>query len=276
MAEYSTRGSLRAREDGYFDELFSILETHHHPVILVEEGAMRWMGLRTCPEENLDLLVRDSQADAILAAFLATDTFERVDQDISYRLEDRYTKQVPRLRDTRCEPSAFTCVNLWTEAVYKLQVEDAEPVAVTDIHAWNVNLVEERFGTVPETAHITSSARTKEGMRTVPKVRSSARGVPIFVPSIPRCCDAVLDQLSYRDTYPEDFEGKMGNRPAYHLRNFIRYLYLERPSQRGLLLPLLAERNRAEMERRIDAFKRKPSLAMIWQSRNNQGKTDLT
>ncbi|KAI9869776.1 MAG: hypothetical protein M1830_005099, partial [Pleopsidium flavum] len=147
MADSSTMDSFRERQDGYFDDVYSIFEAYHHPVVLVEDGAMRWMGLRVCLEENLDLLVRDSQADTILTALLATGCFERVDQDIGYRFNDPYTKQVPRLRDTRCAPGAFPCVNLWTEAVYMLRVKDAEPVAVMDIHAWNVNLVEERFAT---------------------------------------------------------------------------------------------------------------------------------
>ncbi|KAI9850135.1 MAG: hypothetical protein M1824_003652, partial [Vezdaea acicularis] len=236
---------------------------HDHPVILVEEGAMRWMGLRTCPEQNLDLLVRDSQAHSIMTALLATSCFELIDQNIAYRLNGSHTKQVPCLRDINHKTDTFSCVNLWTEAVYMLRVEGSEPVAVMDINAWNVNLVEERFSTIPETACITFTARTEKGTRIVPEVLSSARGVPIFVPSIPRICDAVLDQLRYRTTHAENFQGKVGNRPSYHLSNMIRYLYLERLSQRELLLPLLAERNRAEMERRINKFKRKPTLAMI-------------
>ena len=135
-----------------------------------------------------------------------------------------------------------------------------------DIYAWNVNLVEERFATVPETACITSSARTEEGTRIVPKILSSARGVPIFVPSIPKICDAILDQLRYRTTHAGDFPRAGCNRPAYHLGNFVRYLYLERQSQRELLMPLLAKRNRAEMERKVNAFKRKPTLAMTKES----------
>ncbi len=201
-----------------------------------------------------------------MTGLLATGCFERVDQDIGFRFEDPYTKQVPRLRDMRCAPGPFSCINLWTEAVYMLRVEAAEPVAVMDIHAWNVNLVEERFATVPETACITFTAQTEQGTRILPKILSSARGVPIFVPSIPKICDAVLDQHRYRTTHAGNFQRKKGNRPAYHLCNFVRYLYLERQSQRELLLPLLAERNRAEMEQIVNAFKRKPTLAMIKES----------
>lgn len=74
---------------------------------------------------------------------MKTGHFERVDQDIECRMNDPSTKQVPRLRDIRSSPGFFTCVNLWTEAMYKLSVDAIEPVAVKDIHAWNVHLVEE-------------------------------------------------------------------------------------------------------------------------------------
>ncbi len=93
--------------------------------------------------------------------------------------------------------------------------------------------------------------------RILPKILRSAGGVPIFVPSIPKICDAVLDQLRYRITHADNFQSNTGN---YHLR------YLERQSQRDLLLPLWAQRNRAGMEQRMNSFKRKPTLAMIQES----------
>lgn len=51
MTDSSTMASSRARQDGYLDGVYSIFEAHHHPVVVVEDGAMRWMGLRVCPEE---------------------------------------------------------------------------------------------------------------------------------------------------------------------------------------------------------------------------------
>jgi hypothetical protein len=39
------------RESGYFDGLYSVFEAHQHPIILVEQCAMRWMGLRVTPEQ---------------------------------------------------------------------------------------------------------------------------------------------------------------------------------------------------------------------------------
>ena len=51
MENPSVEDPLEMRTDGYFDDVYTIFEAHHHPLILVEEAAMRWMGLRTCPEE---------------------------------------------------------------------------------------------------------------------------------------------------------------------------------------------------------------------------------
>jgi hypothetical protein len=39
------------RETGYFDDVFSIFEAHDHPVVLVEDVAMRWMALALVIEE---------------------------------------------------------------------------------------------------------------------------------------------------------------------------------------------------------------------------------
>jgi len=36
---------------GYLDDVFSIFKARQHPVVLVEESALHWMGLRVFPEE---------------------------------------------------------------------------------------------------------------------------------------------------------------------------------------------------------------------------------
>jgi hypothetical protein len=197
-----------------------------------------------------------------LKDLLALGYFEPVAQETRYRFKDTYTEQVPRLRDMRCDSSEpFSYVSLWTETVYMLRVEDVEPIVVKDIYAWNPNLMEERFATTIETAYITVTSQIERGVRIIPKILSSVKDVPIFIPSIPRICDALLDQLRYRKTHAENFPKVLGNRPSYYLTNFIRYLYLERPSQQKLLLPLLADRNRGEMELMVNKFMRKPTYA---------------
>lgn len=52
MADSPTMDSSRARQDGYFDNVYSIFEAYKHSVIVVEDGAMRWMGLRLLPRRG--------------------------------------------------------------------------------------------------------------------------------------------------------------------------------------------------------------------------------
>jgi hypothetical protein len=43
--------SVELPKNGYLDDVLSIFKARQHPFILVEESAMRWMGLRVSPEE---------------------------------------------------------------------------------------------------------------------------------------------------------------------------------------------------------------------------------
>lgn len=44
---------VKPAKDGYLDDVFSIFKARQHPFVLVEESALRWMGLRVSPEEVL-------------------------------------------------------------------------------------------------------------------------------------------------------------------------------------------------------------------------------
>jgi hypothetical protein len=43
--------SASSPKDGFLDDLFSIFKARQHPIVLVEESALRWMGLRVSPIE---------------------------------------------------------------------------------------------------------------------------------------------------------------------------------------------------------------------------------
>ena len=43
--------AIRPRKNGYLDDVFSIFKARQHPFMLLEESALRWMGLRVSPEE---------------------------------------------------------------------------------------------------------------------------------------------------------------------------------------------------------------------------------
>jgi len=48
--EILTMSSISPKH-GFLDDLFSIFNARQHPIVLVEESALRWMGLRVSPIE---------------------------------------------------------------------------------------------------------------------------------------------------------------------------------------------------------------------------------
>ena len=208
--------------------------------------------------------------EAIKAELLDTGQYELVEQNLDLRFSDTYTRQVPRLRLNKTEDNiSYNCISLWSERVYMLAVDNDGKVEVPDPHAWNVVLMEERFDLHPSWAQADSIGYTTKkanGVRILPPVRAQSADMkyPVYVPSLPRMFDALLDQARYRVTHAENFPGggRLGNRPRYHLQNFVRYLHLEKAQQRERLLPELAERNRGEMGLIMDNFKRKPLVTL--------------
>ncbi|KAL3675691.1 hypothetical protein R1sor_025639 [Riccia sorocarpa] len=250
---------------GFFDHVAAVLNAFQHPVILVEEAAMRWMGVAVHPEYNLDLLIKDSQLDDIVAEFLASGLYERVEQDLHYRhCRIRLLKQVPRLRRIDEHVLRDIPLNFWAESIYKLSTE-SRLVEVPGPIGWNLNLVEERFDPVPWEGSISYQTKLAQGIRMLPDVLalSAAFHCPIYVPSIPCFVDALLDQIPSR---PDR------NMPI-PLSYLIRYLHLEKPCQRQKLMPELAKRNQEEMQIYLDKYKRKMKfdLRPYFETQGSQG-----
>jgi hypothetical protein len=144
---------------------------------------------------------------------------------------------------------------------------DAEKIDVPNPHAWNVVLMKERFDLHPsrtQEVSISYSTRITDGVKVLPPTLAQSADMkhPISIPTIPRILDALLDQARYRVTHAENFSGKLGNRPIYHLETCVRYLHLEKPQQRERVLSELAERNRGDMEAIINKFRRKPLVTL--------------
>lgn len=211
-------------------------------------------------------MIRDSEIEAIKADLLATDQYELVEQNLDLRFSDTYTRQVPRLRLKTTDNILYNCISLWSERVYMLNV-DGEKIEVPDPCAWNVVLMEERFDLHPSWAQAVSisyTIRMNNGVMVLPPIlaQSTDMKYPIYIPTIPRILDALLDQARYRIIHAEKFPGKLGRRLERHLRNFVRYLHLEKPQQRERILVELAERNQEEMIAITHKFKRKPLLTL--------------
>jgi len=139
-------------------------------------------------------------------------------------------------------------------------------VEVPDLFAWNRNVMEERFDPVAaDVASISYQTLLKAGRQILGPVlaKSSESKIPVYIPSIPRFVDALLDQYRYCQDHPGIYNNTRVHYSLalYNLTNLIRYLHLEKPHQREKLIPELAERNRADMVMRLNKYKRKPNMA---------------
>lgn len=47
----SEKQPVRTVEHGYLDEVFAIFKARQHPIVLLEESALPWMGLRVFADE---------------------------------------------------------------------------------------------------------------------------------------------------------------------------------------------------------------------------------
>lgn len=190
---------------------------------------------------------------------ISSQQWKEVPQILENRLGDPYVKQVPRL--ARIDQRGG-CISLWTEEIYCLSV-DGKVVEVPDLNVRNSVLIEDHFNPGPESRTYTRQALTDKGLSCLPpqSIQTGKHRTRIFVPSISRIIDACLDEVRYRIVHPETF-GLSTNRPVYHLRNFIRYLFLEHEKQQGKLLRELQQHNQAGMKFHIARFNRKPLVTL--------------
>ncbi|KGQ00648.1 hypothetical protein PAAG_12695 [Paracoccidioides lutzii Pb01] len=126
--DQSTPAGL-ALTDGYLDDVHSIFDKHNHSIVLVEKCTMMWMGISQTPTDH-DFLVRDSQLEDILTAFLAWEEWEQVEQDPSTCYNDPWVNQVPRFRRSVREP---VHISLWPEKIYSLSVDNGPKIQVPNV-----------------------------------------------------------------------------------------------------------------------------------------------
>jgi|SRR5579862_3613784 len=135
-------------------------------------------------------------------------------------------------------------------------------VEVPGLVAWNNNLMEDRFDpAVADVASVSYKSKLAAGRRLLPKTlaQSPEPNYPVYVPSVPRLIDALLDQVRHRQTNIETYNYLS---ISYPLTNLICYLHLEKPRQRERLIPELPKRNRADMETRMNKYKRKLAFSL--------------
>lgn len=201
--------------------------------------------------------------EQIISDLMATNLYERVPQELNYRLHDTYVEQVPRFRHKNAEhPLHYYCLNFWSESVHMLAVDDAL-VEVPDWTPLNATLMESYFDPVaPDVVSIDYEKMLANGVKMSLKTspQSLKTKQAMFVPQIPHLIDSYLDQHRYCMRQSENFKYSHTyiSLAGYHITNFIRYLHLEKPYQRAKLIPLLEDRNQADMNTMLDKYKRKP------------------
>ncbi|OAX81154.1 hypothetical protein ACJ72_04504 [Emergomyces africanus] len=274
MDQSTTTGGLPA---GYLDDVCSIFDRHNHPIVLVEQCAMLWMGIPGTPADY-DFLVRDSQLDDIVAAFIASGEWEHAEQDLSAHFNDSHVKKVPRLRRSTREPIH---ISLWPEKLYFLAVDGPKVQVPNVVVSWDCVLMEEHFD--PGIGYpITKTALEARKTRILPRQLAQHENTsPIFIPTIPRVIDALLDQDRYRHDHARGSglssdknktsstagennnpDNILANRPAEHITSFVECLYLERPEQQAKLLPHISAHNLSTMEARLARFRRRPTIVL--------------
>ncbi|KAL8688051.1 MAG: hypothetical protein Q9218_005940 [Villophora microphyllina] len=179
---------------------------------------------------------------------------------------DSSAPQPPRLRDNRHVLDDLFILNLRSESEFMLRVDDADMVLVPDVFAKVDVILDARFSQIIELSNRTPAALAARGLSSIPDIPCTVKGHKIFTPSIPKFIDAYCNQLRTHRLRGENRRpGGPIRLPRAHeqLGYLVSYLYLERPSQQEILLPLLAEQNRDIFQKRARHFKRKPTIAML-------------
>jgi hypothetical protein len=122
--------------------LLNIFEQHNHPIIIVGNMGMRWMGVRLPVTDTLDVVVRAARVKELAHAAVATGLWF-----VSTSSEEKAV-----FRQTLGATTMFSkgtsfyshCLRFWPEECYKIGV-GGPCVEIPDPTAWNPVLVEEKF-----------------------------------------------------------------------------------------------------------------------------------
>lgn len=153
-------------------------------------------------------------------------------------------------------------MRLVPEDLYFLSV-DGPTIEVPDLMAGNSFLIESEYHPDKRNFRYGPFSLSPLDARIPPAYRPRYTGskFPIMIPTIQAYLNALFD-------HSREYEGCKGLRreictaATWNIRNFIRYLFLELPHQRALILSRLNRRNRGAMEDKLDRYRRKFSMIM--------------
>lgn len=136
---------------GYLDTTLAIFKRHKHPFILISTLANRWSGANNLDQDEIDILVRSSQTDAIVQDLVASGEW-KLSTNYAHSQGDNFEPSMincSQSRDTWLEACIedpwFHYLRLWPEELYKLPI-DCGKIEVPDVqNTQTVSLEEEYF-----------------------------------------------------------------------------------------------------------------------------------
>lgn len=240
---------------GYLDNVLTVFQSHHHPFILVGTLAMRWYGIRIQEQKEIDILIRSNNLQAIIDDLVASGLWE-ISSNYS---EDKSMVNTTDVREvwlkSRLYDPVFEYLRLWPEDLYQLSVNFCNVITVPDVYALNEVLLEEEYYRdpygLPGPPRLGSLA--KFNLRVQPCIQMRAkilrRDIAIYVITIEDHLNALLDQRKLEILTKRN----NGNVPEWHIRKFIRYLYLESgPVREWLMREKVGKRNQELMKQMLD------------------------
>lgn len=256
---------------GYLDNILAIFSRHGHPFILLGDLAMGWMGCRNIPDDSIDVLIRSSYHDSILKDLLALGDWEITQcrqfgaaEDLAEG-ETLVTECLAGEGETLLKNVGVSIpwpyMRLFPEELFFLSI-DGPVIEVPELWPWNTTLVEIKYHPDPKNFLYGPKHYTAFCPESLPPLtqrsRSSECKVPIYIPTIPTFINALWDQIrEYKGAKDE-----MLVSAGCNISNFIRYLFLDRPHQKELILSEMYSENREVMKDRINRFKRMVNVSI--------------
>ena len=211
-----------------------------------------------------NLLLRNSQISAISEDILCTGSWEEAPLDHTYG-ED-YLQPPPRV--FKRTDGTFS-IKIWSEEAVRLLVDPPADGRVGNGHSLieapccevlGPLLLESDMHPGPEISANNPSLLTTPNVCFLPltHIRSQSTSrepqSKVYIPTISRYLDALLAQSRWLEENERRASRLSG--PAADVEYLIRYLFLEMPSQRRKILPLLESDSKSRMEEILDQYKR--------------------
>jgi hypothetical protein len=214
--------------------------------------------------QYFDLLIRNSQIAAISEDIPRTGNWEEAPLVLTYA-ED-YLQPPPRVFN---RTDGTFSIKLWSEEAFRLLVDPPADGHVGNgpflieapcCEVWSPVLLESDMHPGPEISAHKPPLLTTPNVCFLPNstyIRSQSAGrgsqSKVYIPTISRYLDALLAQSRWLEEN-ERCASRSLYGPANDVSYLIRYLFLEMPSQRRKILPLLESKSR--MEEVLDRYKR--------------------